>query len=221
MTQMTTNDIANRLNQLERQNRNLRRSLIGLGLSVAVLMTAGAAFSARSEDLKDSTFATIHASKLIMRDSDGRERIVMKLDHGEPTLEMFNHQGKRQVFLGIDELWDDTAYLSVSSRLPNGDVDKQAVLAATTSSLNSSGNSQLVLFDAKPNKDDIAIRNHVRLSSGLPDQKPFLEIREASNKAQAEVNLHLLMSELSTSGRQTLLDTNADPATLSGVKIAP
>ena len=221
MTQITISDITNRLNHLERQNRNLRRSLIGLGLSVAAVMTVGAAFSARSEDPKNSKFATIHAGKLVMSDSDGRERIVMKLDQGEPTLEMFNHDGKRQIFLGIDELWDDTAYLSVSSRLPNGDIDKQAVLAATTSSRTSPGNSQLVLFDATPNKDDIAIRNHVRLSSGLPDQKPFLEIREASNKAQAEVNLDLLMSELATSGRQTLLDTNANPASLSGVKLSP
>ncbi len=219
MTQITINDITSRLNRLERQNRSLRRSLIGLGLSVAALMTAGAAFSAR-EDPKDSTFDTIHVGKLVMSDSDGRERIVMKLDLGEPTLEMFNHDGKRQVFLGIDELWDDTAYLSVSSRVSNGDIDKQAVLAATTSSPNSPGNSQLVLFDAKPNKHDVATRNYVTLSSGLPDQKPFLEIREASNKAQSEVNLELLMSELATSGRQTLLDTNANPASLSGVKVA-
>jgi len=221
MTQITISDITNRLNHLERQNRKLRRSLVGLGMGVAALMTVGAVFSARSEDPKDSTFATIHTSKLVMSDRDGRERIVMKLDLGEPTLEMFNHDGKRQIFLGIDELWDDTAYLSVSSRLPNGDVDKQAVLAATTSSTNSPGNSQLVLFDATPNKDDVAIRNHVRLSSGLPDQKPFLEIREASDKAQAEVNLNLLMSELATSGRQTLLDTNPNPASLSGVNVAP
>lgn len=221
MTQFTINDITNQLNHLERQNRNLRRSLIGLGLSVAAVMTVGAAFSARSEDPKDASFATIHVGKLVMSDSDGRERIVMRLELGEPTLEMFNHDGKRQVFLGIDELWDDTAYLSVSSRLPNSDIDKQAVLAATRSTPNSPGNSQLVLFDAKPNKDDITIRNHVRLSSGLLNQRPFLEISEVSDKAQAEVNLDLLKSELATSGRQTLLDTNHNPASLSGVKLAP
>ena len=221
MNDTAMNQLTIRLENLERQNRNLNRTLSGLVFGVVALMMVGAAFSGPNEDPKDGTFGTIHAARIVVNDYDGRDRMILELNSGEPALRMFDHDGRQQVFLGIDELWQDTAYLSVSARLPNGDIDKQAVLAAATSAVNSPGNCQLVLFDATPEAKDPAGRRYVRLSSGVSDRKAFMEIAETSDKAQREVNLGLLKSKPATNGRRVLLDTNSDPATLSGLTITP
>ncbi len=220
MNDSIISDLTHRLDDLERGNRRLKRVFSGLGLSVVAVLIVGATLPGQTENAKGGSFETIRARKLVIGDSNGRERLVLELSAGEPSLKMFNHDGQRQVFLGIDELWQDTAYLSVSSRLHNGDVDKQAVLAATMSHPDAPGNSQLVLYDPQPAQKNAARRNLVRLSSGLSDQKPYLEFHESSERGERQVNLDLLQAKPTTSGRRVMFDTNANPATLSGVEIA-
>ena len=219
MNDSTINDLTNRLDDLERRNRTLKRSFSGLGLSVVAVLIVGAALPSQTKDPQDGLFETIRARKVVIGDSNGRDRLVLELSTGEPTLKMFNHEGQRQVFLGIDELWHDTAYLSVSSRLHNGDVDKQAVLAATTSHPDSPGNSQLVLYDPQPMQKNAAHRHLVRVSSGLADKKPYLEIHESSERGAGQVDLDLLEAKPAANEQGVLLDTNSSPATLSGVQV--
>ncbi len=218
MNDMTITDLKNRLNQLERSNRNIKRSLVGVGLSAIVLLSLGAAQAEQSNPQKDVSCDTMRARRVVISDQDGHERLVLELDSGEPTLKMLNHEGHRQVFLGIDESWEDTAYLSISSRLQNGDVDKQAMIAATTSRPNSLSSTQLILFDGKPVQKNAANRHVIKLSSGIGDQKPYLEIVEASEKERDGVNLKLLEAKPAETGR-VLLDTNPSPAVLSGVHV--
>lgn len=219
MTDKIITDLTNRLNQLERNNRNIKRSLIGVALIAVILLSVGATQSDQAGNQKDVSCDILRARKVVIRDQDGHERLVLELESGEPTLKMFNHEGGRQIFLGIDEFWEDTAYLSVSSRLQNGDVDKQAVIAATTSRRDSSSSSQLILFDGKPIQNNAANRHVVRLSSGLGDQKPYLEINETSEKGRDGVTFKLLEAKPAAGERQVLLDTNPNPASLSGVNV--
>ena len=219
MNILTLDELANRMRDLEEQNRTLRRSLAGLLMSVIVLLILGAALPGQNEKTADGTFDTIHTNKVVIADSNGQDRIVLELASGEPAISMFNHEGQRQVFLGIDENWQDTAYLSVSSRLHNGDVDKQAVLAATTTHPQVPGNSQLVLYDARPTQKDAGRRHLVRLSSGHRDRLPYLEIHQTEEGGERHVNLELLQANPVDTG--ILLNTNSDPATLSGVKVVP
>ncbi len=219
MTQETIAELRDRLNNLERNNRNIKRSLIGVGLSGLVLLSFGAAGMPQAENQKDMTCDTLHARRVVISDQNGSERLVLELESGEPALKMFNHEGQRQIFLGIDEFWEDSAYLSVSSRLENGDVDKQAVIAATTSRPNSPSSTQMVLYDGKPVQNNAAKRQVVRLSSGRGDQRPYLEISETSEKQQDGVNLGILEAKPAKGDSQVLLDTNTSPAVLSGVQV--
>ena len=159
-------ELSSRLTRLERTNRNRRRGLFALGIGVIVLFSVGAALPDQGDDRKDVSFGTVHASKIVISDEDGHDRLILALESGEPTLKMFDHAGRRQIFLGIDEFWEDTAYLSVSSRLGNGNIDKQAVIAATTSRPNTSSSSQLVLYDGHP-KPDGAVRRQAPRSPRL------------------------------------------------------
>ena len=94
----------------------------------------------------------------MISDIDGCDRLVLKLNAGEPALTMFNHLGQRQIYLGINELWNDTAYLSISSRIENGDVYKQAALAVTTGHLDAPGSSQVPLYGAAAGQTNVALR---------------------------------------------------------------
>jgi hypothetical protein len=60
----------------------------------------------------------------------------------------------------------------------------------------------------------------LRLSSGLADQKPYLEINELSEKGDDGVSMKLLGAKPSHSGRRVLLDTNPTPAVLSGTEVS-
>lgn len=72
-------------------------------------MSIGATLSNQADNQKDLTCDTIHAKKFVISDQDGHECLILELESGEPTLKMFDHEGRRRIFLGIDELWDDTA----------------------------------------------------------------------------------------------------------------
>lgn len=221
MTDIDVRDLENRIKTLEGQNRLFKRIVVGLSVGAVAALMVGAATPDQTEKRGDGVFDTLRARKVVISDSDGHERLVLELDSNEPTLKMFNHKRQRQVFLGIDELWDDTAYLSVSSRLDGGDVDKQAVLAATSGHTEASGNSQLILYDAKPSQNDAALRHFLRLSSGKADQKPYLEMHESTSKDESHVSLNVLRAKPVTDGQRVLLDTNPNPARLSGVTVAP
>lgn len=71
LTQLTI-----RLEILERQNRNLKRTSSALAFGVVALMMVGAAFSGPDEDPKDGTFGTIHAARIVVSDDDGRDVTV-------------------------------------------------------------------------------------------------------------------------------------------------
>jgi hypothetical protein len=220
MTIDTISDLTNRLNRLERTNQNLRRSLLALAVGGSLVLFAGAMQPDKEADEKTVSFGTVQARKLVIRDDDGLDRLILALDSGEPAVTMFDHEGRRQIFLGIDEHWEDTAYLSVSSRLGNGNIDKQAVIAATTSQPDSPGSSQLVLYDGRPKPESTVRRQVVKLSTGLANQKPFLEISESSDKDEGGVNIELLNAKPNSDGRRVLLDTNASPAVLFGVELS-
>ncbi len=185
-------ELTSRLNRLERTNRNMRRGLFALGIGGIVLFSVGAALPDQGDDRKDVSFGTLHASKIVISDEDGHDRLVLALESGEPNLKMFDHDGRRQIFLGIDEFWEDAAYLSVSSRLGNGNIDKQAVIAATTSRPDSPSSSQLVLYDGHPKQDGAVRRLVARISSGLAEQKPYLEVIESSEKSGDGVSMRVL-----------------------------
>lgn len=219
MTDSTIRDLTKRLNQLEQKQKFLKRSLFGLSVIALALMSVGATLSNQTENQKDIACDTLHARKVVIRDQEGRERLILELESGEPTLKMLNHEGQRQIYLGIDEFWDDAAYLAISSRLENGDVDKQAVIAATTSRPNSPSTTQLILYDGQPKQKNAAKRHVVRLSSGRADQKPYLEIQELSEKGDDGVSMKLLEANPTAGDRRVMLDTNSSPATLSGVQV--
>ncbi len=220
MTDNIIRDLTNRLNRLEQKRKDTKRNLLGLAVGAIALSSVGATLSNQAEDQKDIVCNTLQAKKVVIRDQEGRERLILELESGEPTLKMLNHEGRRQIYLGIDEFWDDAAYLSISSRLENGDVDKQAVVAATTSRPNSPSTTQLILYDGQPKQRNAAKRHVVRLSSGLADQKPYLEIQELSEKGDDGVSMKLLEARPTAGERGVLLDTNPSPATLSGVQFA-
>ena len=220
MTGDTFRDLTNRLNDLERSNRNMKRGLFALLMGAIFSLAIGAALPDQAQNQKDLSCGTMHASKVVIGDEDGRDRLILELESGEPTLKMFNHEGRRQIFLGIDEYWDDTAYLSVSSRLKNGNVDKQAVIAATTSRPDLPSSTQLILYDGNPKQKNAAHRHIVRLSSGLAEQKPYLEIDELSEKGDDGVNMKLLEAKPAAIERRVMLDTNPKPALLSGVEVS-
>ena len=101
MNDMTITDLKNRLNQLERSNRNIKRSLVGVGLSAIVLLSLGAAQVEQSNPQKDVSCDTMRARRVVISDQDGHERLVLELDSGEPTLKMLNHEGHRQEWHGF------------------------------------------------------------------------------------------------------------------------
>ncbi len=206
------NNLRERLDCLERQNRNLRRGLYVFAIVSATLFLMGAA------DRGDETLGNIEAKRLAITGDDGKERLVLQLEDGEPALTMLNHNGVEQVYLGINESWHDSAYLSVCSRLKNGAVDKQAVLVAAHHDTKP-GNAQLVLFDRAPKQPSAADRHLMRLSSGRRDQrKPYIEIRELGTTQESELNFDILMAEPTASGQRFLLDTTPDVTVVSGVE---
>jgi hypothetical protein len=216
----TIHSLTNRLNRLERTNQSLRRSLLALAVGGSLVLFVGAMQLDKEADEKTISFGTVQARKLVIRDDDGLDRLILAIDSGEPALTMFDHEGRRQIFLGIDEHWEDTALLSVSSRLVNGNIDKQAVIAATTSRSDSLGSSQLVLYDGRQKPESPVRRQVVKLSTGIANQKPFLEITESSDKDNDGVNIELLNAKPNSDGRRVLLDTNASPAVLHGVEVS-
>lgn len=215
--------LTERLDRLERQNRKLRLGLLGTAVTAALCLLVGAV----STEIGDGTFKTVEAQKLAIVDGDGKERLVLELDAGEPALTMLNHAGMQQVYLGISENWNDSAYLSVCSRRENGSVDKQAVLVATKSQTGASafdqkplpGNAQLVLYDLAPQHKLAAGRHLVRISSGrLDEQKPYLEIREFKDTGDNQLNFDVLTAAPESAGQRFLLDTTSETTTISGVE---
>ena len=215
-------DLTERLDRLERQNRNLKRGLCG-AFVVAVLFSIGGAVPLES----DAAFRTMKAQRLSIVDSNGKDRLILALDDGEPTMSMLNHDGLQQVYLGINENWNDSAYLSVSTWFDDGTVDKQAVLVATRSRQSAGvrekilpGNSQLLLCDLARKQPTDANRHLVRLSSGRLDElEPYFEIRELSEIRDDELNFELLMAAPTDAGRRFMLDTTPEKTTISGVEV--
>ena len=115
---ITIAELTQRLNQLERQNARLRRVLFGFLLCAAAVLLLGAALS--GDEGQDVTFGTIHAQRVAIMDGDGHERLILELAAGEPALTMRNHDEMEQIYLGINENWNDTAMLTLSSRLDGG-----------------------------------------------------------------------------------------------------
>lgn len=205
--------VSDRLDRLEKENRNLRRGMVGIVLFAVVAFTAGAVPTG-SEEVE---FGTIQAKRLALTDSDGAERLILELQAGEPTLTMLNHDGDPQVYLGIDEAWDDSAYLALSGRLENGSVEKQAVLVATPSRKKGAagfgkegrpGNSQLLLFDLNPARDTDG-RQLMRLSSGgFGEAKPYIEVREVKDMESRQLDFELLTAGPSSEGKLLRLDSD-------------
>ena len=217
-------DLSERLDRLEGQNRWLKHGLCGILMLTAVVMIAGAV----ATDSGDATFGAIVAKRFVITDVDGTERLVLELDAGEPTLTMMNHDGQRQVYLGIDENWNDSAYLSICSRLENGAVEKQAVLVATPTRSKEEtgfrqtllpGNTQLLLYDLAPKQESAVGRHLLRLSSGQLDQlKPYIEIREVEDGESRQLDFDLLTAGPTEKGQRFLLDTTPASTIVSGVE---
>lgn len=218
MRDISLGELSDRVQDLERQNRVQRRLVFGLAAGTIMLLTLGAGRPAQNDETAGK-FDTVTAKRVVITDSNGSERLTLELASGEPAISMFNHKQQRQIFLGIDEDWQDTALLSVSSRQSNGEVDKQAVLAATTGHPQSPGNSQLILYDAKPMERYSPRRELLRLSSGRGAQKPYVEVYESTTGGEREVNLTLLQAAPGDHG--VLLNTDAKQATLTGVTLEP
>ena len=223
----TTNhrSLSDRLDLLERENRQLKRCFYGALVIASMFMMLGADTSETGE----ASFDSITAKRVAIKDRDGTDRLVLELDRGEPSLTMRNHEGMRQVRLGINEEWNDSAYLSLCSRLENGTADKQALLIATPTQGEGAGgfggklvpgNAQLLLYDPAPKQKSAAKRHLMRLASGrLAALKPYVEIREIEDAAGRELSLNLITAEPTVNGQRFLLDTTTNPATISGLQV--
>lgn len=215
-----------KMDRLERQNRNLKCWLVGITVVGALFGITGAAPPASEE----ASFGTISAKKVSITDTDGTERMILELEAGEPTLTMLNHDGERQIYLGIDERWNDAAYLSVCGRSANGDIEKQAVLVATPTRMTNTGgfqqqtlpgNAQLLLYDLKPKQASAAGRHLMRLSSGHLDQlKPYIEIRDVEDSGSRQLDLNLLTTGPDKQGQRFLLNTTPSTTTVSATETA-
>ena len=90
MTDNTIHDLTIRLNRLERTNQSMRRSLFALGVGWIAVFSVGAALPDQADDRKDISFGTVRASKVVISDEDGRDRLILALESGEPSLKMFD-----------------------------------------------------------------------------------------------------------------------------------
>lgn len=65
-----------------------------------------------------SSVAEIRASKIVLVDSSGNDRIVMQMDNGQPSISLLGLAGKVQVRLAIIAVHDNSAELTLAS--PDG-----------------------------------------------------------------------------------------------------
>ena len=87
MKETSLQEIAERLDKVEKQNRYMKLAGVAL-LSVVVLsLLAGAA-------KKPEVAKEIRAERIVMVDSASRERIVMEEAEGMPTFRMLSSKGK-------------------------------------------------------------------------------------------------------------------------------
>lgn len=84
-----TASIMQRLDRLERQNRNLRIALATMALGLGALCLVGAA---------PSNLETVTARKFVLVDDGGSERGVLQTTNGNPDLVLEGADGQRAVF---------------------------------------------------------------------------------------------------------------------------
>ncbi len=110
-------DLVQRLERLERQNRNLMR----WGLATIALAGAGVLASAAA-----ATCKTVWAERFVLRDPSNRERAVLTAYEtgGAPRLSLLDQDGQAALAFGVSE--EGAAYLEVPGE--QGPVRRQFAL---------------------------------------------------------------------------------------------
>lgn len=124
--------VGRRLTEVERSNQSLRRTVLLMGIAMAVMVAGGITFFVAAPDItvSASTVETNQlilrdtdghlrgswgtgedgASRLVMRDRDGRERMRMTvIRDGSPGLSFTDREGRTRAVLGL--LPDETSTL--------------------------------------------------------------------------------------------------------------
>ena len=93
----TLTEVNQRLETLERSNRRLKKSLIALGTTMAVMLVMGAKMG-----MNDGYFRNITAGSVTIIDKTGKELVTIgKQDDLGSGIRIYNDQGKRVVGIGI------------------------------------------------------------------------------------------------------------------------
>lgn len=90
----TQETLLNRLEKLERENRGIK--ILG---SIALLGAAGALFLG----LAAPPTKTVEAELFILRDTQGKARMMMSVGDEGPSLTLLDKNGKLRVNLGVDK----------------------------------------------------------------------------------------------------------------------
>jgi hypothetical protein len=83
-----------RLEEIEKQNQRVRR--LSLLLMLAPVLLIMACVSRPS--------SVVEAQKFVLRDSNGRVRIEITMDHDNPTIRLFDENGKVRTMIGAGDL---------------------------------------------------------------------------------------------------------------------
>jgi len=81
------------IEKLEKQIRQTR--LIGAVLFVALIVAA----------CESRTISVVEAQKFVLRDSSGKVRTEIAMDHDYPVIRLFDKNGKLMTLLGAGQLW--------------------------------------------------------------------------------------------------------------------
>ena len=102
--QVEIRDLEQRVRQLERQNRNLKRAGIAAGAVLGfVALTSMASTMCR----------TVWAERFVLQDSGGRDRAVMSAyeSGGVPSFSLLDEKGSKALTLGVAD--DGRAYVEI------------------------------------------------------------------------------------------------------------
>jgi hypothetical protein len=219
MTPETTDlhAITQRLDRLETQNRWLKR------LGAIVLVALGAVIAMGQAPAK----RTVVADEFVLKDSSGMKRAVLELERGQPTLTLFDANGKDRTLLG-------TGFMSF---MDSNNVPRALFGVGTMNFLSPSGEPRVSLSEERITFQDSSGIDRVSLGSSnaiayklvdggsqILGQGPGLMLFGADKKARVDLREMLQGASLqlygdeashnSNSGEQVRLESSVDGPSL-------